>query len=732
MADELLIKVRIDPLLDLAVEVPLQRGTPVSELAEILAGQDPTGATVAADIGFRLPDAAYTLPDDVRLEEKHMALDLCHPRSQERAQTLSPEALLECRQASPCEVVREPVQNLSQKQTTELEKEAATEIACATTPIEESGGKRESQAHRRVLYAISDTHCEAKPNMSWLEELPAHPDDTIILAGDVGVEIGQIESALRLFLAKYKHVFYCFGNHECWISRHKFADSFAKIEAIRALCKDLGVRTTAALVDGNWIVPIIGWYHATWDTEPPLTAPPGVKLKVNPREPSRMSNDYMYCRWGDVEHGSEALAERIDAENEAWGGWPLPDELLAEAQLPPGQRTHPIVTFSHFLPRMELFVEKRMSMEPNLSKLIGSNWTRKRVDQLRPDIHVFGHTHMCWDMHLDGVRYLSWPLGMPEERFWRRAAFPNSDCSVPLKILDSNGVGPRSEDACFASRMYSLIERDPSSHVMAHRVASKFCPEAPVLFDDICMPGRVYSWALPEDPELRKCVAEAARKVKELKRKGPTVYPQWRVVGGEDRGGILVRETASLESAKYPERLSTGALVEELARSGDRLMYRLLAGTGPETGWVATILPEQMRFGQCVPEKELLLPEAMPPKSGDLKLEKVLRLQEALIGRLSDPEVQRSLKALLKQHGRQRHKAAFAQRRKAILQAEFDKVLPSFGFPKGNLMQLDPAIMDFYDVNTGDDRVKRNKRTLDQLMLLHYTAGDNSEFLMGG
>jgi len=574
---------------------------------------------------------------------------------------------------------------------------------------------------RGEIHAISDTHCEAKLNMSWLEGLPECPEDTILVAGDVAVEISQIERALCLFKQKYKHVFYCFGNHECWTSRHSFSDSFAKLAAVRSLCNSLGVKTASTLVDGVWIVPVFGWYHISWDTEPPLRPPPGMRLKQEPRAAESMSNDYGCCKWGSFQNGSEELAERLDRENETWGSWPLPEELLADARLPPGDRERPIVSFSHFLPRIELHLEKRFQMEPNLAKLIGSKWVRERVDQLRPDIHVFGHTHLCWDMRLHGVRYISWPLGMPKDKYWRCIYFPKSDCSRPLCVLDRDRQqGPRQE-ACFASRMYDLVERDPSSWVMAARVASKFCPSAPVLFDDVCMPGRRYPWAMPEDPTECCKMAEGAVRLKELRQRDTPVYPEWEVIGGGERGGILAREGMSLESAKLPERLSTGARVAELARRGDRLFYRLLSGTGPEIGWVATQLAD----------RPLLEPCEMPPMPGDLPLCRILELQEALLGRLCQPKFQERLEALWRSYpGKQRTLAGFAQQHRELLQAEFDMVLPLYGFPKGNMMQLDPVIAPFCDIIAGDAKVKHNRHMLDKLMFVNSDPRTGSGIAM--
>jgi len=62
---------------------------------------------------------------------------------------------------------------------------------------------------------------------------------------------------------------------------------------------------------------------------------------------------------------------------------------------------------------------------------------------------------------------------------------------------------------------------------------------------------------------------------------------KWEVVGGADKGGILVREGKDVKSALLDERLSTGAVVEEICLKDGRLNYRLETGTGPQTGWIS-------------------------------------------------------------------------------------------------------------------------------------------------
>jgi len=61
----------------------------------------------------------------------------------------------------------------------------------------------------------------------------------------------------------------------------------------------------------------------------------------------------------------------------------------------------------------------------------------------------------------------------------------------------------------------------------------------------------------------------------------------WEIVGGADKGGIMVRDGVGLKSTELPGRLSTGALVEELELQGDRLRFKRVTGTGPDEGWIS-------------------------------------------------------------------------------------------------------------------------------------------------
>ena len=100
--------------------------------------------------------------------------------------------------------------------------------------------------------------------------------------------------------------------------------------------------------------------------------------------------------------GSDALAEHFDALNDEGGadgaggagGAGLAGRVAALRAAHPGS---PVVSASHFVPWLALMPEKRYLMIPSLNRAIGSRPLAARILDIRPDAHVFGHTHFGWD-----------------------------------------------------------------------------------------------------------------------------------------------------------------------------------------------------------------------------------------------------------------------------------------------------------------------------------------------
>lgn len=67
-----------------------------------------------------------------------------------------------------------------------------------------------------AVWATSDLHVDSVANMAWLDGLAARPNDAVIVAGDVTHNLDQLKQALMKLVSKFKHVFWCAGNHELW------------------------------------------------------------------------------------------------------------------------------------------------------------------------------------------------------------------------------------------------------------------------------------------------------------------------------------------------------------------------------------------------------------------------------------------------------------------------------------------------------------------------------------
>ncbi len=66
------------------------------------------------------------------------------------------------------------------------------------------------------LLAISDLHIGHGVNRAALDALPPHPDDWLLLAGDVGDTPAQLEYALQALTARFARVVWVPGNHDLW------------------------------------------------------------------------------------------------------------------------------------------------------------------------------------------------------------------------------------------------------------------------------------------------------------------------------------------------------------------------------------------------------------------------------------------------------------------------------------------------------------------------------------
>jgi len=350
------------------------------------------------------------------------------------------------------------------------------------------------------LWAMSDVHTDTKENLDFISRLDplAFRSDGLIVAGDVSDDMSIVRLTLRSLRSKFARVFFVPGNHELWVGRRRSdgcADSLQKLAALEQLCAEEGVdaHPSRLVVSSGragaqvnlWVIPLLSWHSPDFDTEAEIDARwTGIPAA------DQVCGDYFQCKWPPpLKQQDGSVSGRLDSMN---------DERLSEAPLAGDDREKLaalfesgtrdpgdiVVSFSHFLPRIELTPEKRYLYFPCLNKFVGSLALGARVSRLHPDIHVFGHTHFGWDQELDGVRYLSPPVGYPRERSVRMSTiavggFPEAaeheeQATEPVLVWSASSGFPGKYPAGW-SGFYQQYPREPDQAlVLPDYVADRY------------------------------------------------------------------------------------------------------------------------------------------------------------------------------------------------------------------------------------------------------------------
>ncbi|MBI1178280.1 serine/threonine protein phosphatase [bacterium] len=263
------------------------------------------------------------------------------------------------------------------------------------------------------LFAWSDLHVDYPANLRTLEQLSCADfrDDALLIAGDVSSDANRLMRALEGLKNRFAEVAFVPGNHDLWVSPQTRESSLEKLHALRAACRvceikvdPFRIRLTEQTVD---VVPLLSWYLKPEEGDGSLYLPkPGEDASL------AMWADNRRIKWPHFE----------PAETPA-------DHLLNLNHLDPYDDSECVVTFSHFLPRVELafndwerFIRgeyagtKDPHPEFNFTRVAGCRQLDERARRLGSRVHVYGHQHRNRDRFIDGVRYVSHCLGYPAER----------------------------------------------------------------------------------------------------------------------------------------------------------------------------------------------------------------------------------------------------------------------------------------------------------------------------
>ncbi len=210
-------------------------------------------------------------------------------------------------------------------------------------------------------------------------------------------------------------VCYVPGNHDLWTSGDA-GDSILKLKAIISSLKVIGGIYAGPVRFLNMdkreclltVIPLYSWYHASWDTEPDLDDSDFCKFEevyilillkksyiyksivhFQKMPFSLRWADFFRCHWpSDLVHRAEFISTSSRDQTLADQFAMINNFFLSSDFIVDDIRRGTVITFSHFVPRIELVPEKRFLIDPNLMKVIGSEPLERQIRQVKPDIHL--------------------------------------------------------------------------------------------------------------------------------------------------------------------------------------------------------------------------------------------------------------------------------------------------------------------------------------------------------
>jgi 3',5'-cyclic AMP phosphodiesterase CpdA len=253
------------------------------------------------------------------------------------------------------------------------------------------------------LYAISDLHVRHEDNRRLLGTLREHPDDWLIIGGDVGETEEDLEFTLRLMTSRFQKILWVPGNHELWTIPTDAAGlrGEAKYQRLLSICRSHGVLTP----------------------EDPYPVWPGEGARVV-LAPLFLLYDYSFRPDHIPEH--QALSWAMESgvmcmDEEVLHPDPYPSRkawcearcAFTAARLSEIPADHETVLINHFPLRRDLAILPRI---PRFTIWCGTVRTEDWHTRFRAKAVVSGHLHIRSTQWRDGVRFEEVSLGYPRQR----------------------------------------------------------------------------------------------------------------------------------------------------------------------------------------------------------------------------------------------------------------------------------------------------------------------------
>jgi len=260
------------------------------------------------------------------------------------------------------------------------------------------------------LLATSDLHVNRGDNEAIVRDLhPTHPDDWLIVAGDVGDRVATTLWALEILAARFARVIWVPGNHELWTPPGDEVDLVGParydhlVDAVRAL----GIVTP----EDPWPV---------WEGTggPALICPMFLLYDYSVRPPSMGAWLSDADALDVAREAGVVCTDEILMSSDPFPGpaaWCADRVARTQARLESRDRSMPTVLVNHW-PLTAL--PTRILRHPEFALWCGTTATADWHTRYDAAAVVYGHLHVPRTTVEDGVRFEEVSVGYPRE--WQR------------------------------------------------------------------------------------------------------------------------------------------------------------------------------------------------------------------------------------------------------------------------------------------------------------------------
>jgi len=236
------------------------------------------------------------------------------------------------------------------------------------------------------IFTISDIHLDYEENQNWLNHLSIsdYQDDVLILSGDVSDKVSLLVAAFEILKKRFSQILFVPGNHDLWVWRNELEDSLKKFHQIKEVADDFEIHMQPYTLGPLSIVPLFGWYDYSF-------AQPSDELKKTWR-------DFTACKWPDGFFESR-----------------ITEYFLSLNKSAISTQNRFIISFSHFLPRIDLMPSFIPLQRRMLYPILGTSRLEEQIRKLGSQIHIYGHTHVNNRINKSNTLYINNALGYPHE-----------------------------------------------------------------------------------------------------------------------------------------------------------------------------------------------------------------------------------------------------------------------------------------------------------------------------